>query len=59
MNVWSASVVLTELLTYRHISRIQNNGAFTFLRLHPLVDPKAFHIVTQKIGSPEASSISI
>ena len=41
MNVWSASVVLTELLTYRHISRIQNNGAFTFLRLHPLVDPKA------------------
>ena len=35
MNVWSASVVLTELLTYRHISRIQNNGAFTFLLLHP------------------------
>ena len=36
MNVWSASMVLTELLTYSHISRIQNNGGFHFYYPTPI-----------------------
>ena len=36
VNVWSASMVLTELLTYSHISRIQNNGGFHFYYPTPI-----------------------